>query len=294
MTGALRDGIFKILEEAGRGSDAAIDPALTALKLAELNHPGVLLERYENFLTRNGTEVAERHRALLEAGSQDDAPSRLAALKHVLVDSREIVIPSDHPDILEQSDLMRVIDTGQAGSVTLGILYLDAARRNGWDAEALQFPGAFLLRLDADGNRLIFDPAQGCRVLQAADLRSMLKRQGGPEAELSATYYEPLSNREILVRLQNPVKLRLIQMEDYEGALAVVETLRLIDPAETRLLLDAGVLYNRTGRLDQAEKALMEYADCAPSERDRQDALMLLRHVRNAKAGLPKGETRLF
>ena len=105
---------------------------------------------------------------------------------------------------------------------------------------------------------------------------------GGPNAELSATYYEPANNRTILVRLQNNIKLRRIEAEDYEGALRIVQAMRAIDPAEYRLLLDAGVLYARTNRLQNAIETLEDYIAKAPGDRDRHEAALLLQNLRDS------------
>jgi regulator of sirC expression with transglutaminase-like and TPR domain len=111
-------------------------------------------------------------------------------------------------------------------------------------------------------------------------MRALIKQVQGPNAELSASYYETASNRDILIRLQNNIKLRQIEMEDYTGALRTVETMRLIDPGEFRLLLDAGVLYAKVGRPQAAVPMLNNYIDHLPiGHRNRQDAQQLLAEI---------------
>ena len=46
-------------------------------------------------------------------------------------------------DDLQNADLVRVIERRKGLPVALSILYLDVARRQGWEAEGLAFPGAF-------------------------------------------------------------------------------------------------------------------------------------------------------
>ena len=84
------------------------------------------------------------------------------------------------------------------------------------------------------------------------------------------------------MRLQNNIQLRLIEAEDYEGALRTVEAMRAVDPGEYRLLLDAGVLYARTNRLQKAIVTLEAYITRAPGDRDRQEAAMLLEQLRES------------
>ena len=105
----------------------------------------------------------------------------------------------------------------------------------------------------------------------------------GENAELSADYFEPATNREILVRLQNNIKYRQIDAEDYESAIKTVEVMRKIDPDEFRLFLDAGVLYARLKQTGAAIDALEDYIRLAPHDRDRHEAAILLQELKDMK-----------
>ena len=183
---------------------------------------------------------------------------------------------------MQNANLLRVIDRRKGMSVTLSVIYLAVAGAQGWEIYGLDFPGHFLCRIDKDGKRLIFDPFYECKVLEAPDLRSFVKQVRGENAELSASYFEPAGKRDILMRLQNNIKYRQIEVEDYAGALKTVEGMRMIDAGEYRLLLDAGVLYARTGQPKSAIDALEEYIKKAPKDRDRHEAAMLLQELKNS------------
>ncbi len=272
--------LMGILKDIGARQDESIDLARTALYLAALEQPGLSLDRYETHLNRMAEEVRERHQALLNAGAEDNAETRLAALKHIMADKYDYNGDSETYDDLQNASLIRVIDRRKGMPIALGILYIQIGRALGWPIYGLNVPGHFVCRIDHDSTRLIFDPFNKCGVLSAPDLRKFVKQSLGQNAELSSTYYEPAGNRTILLRLQNNIKLRRIEVEDYEGALHVVEAMRAIDPQEYRLLLDAGVLYARTNRLQNAIESLEDYISKAPGDRDRQEAAMLLRQIR--------------
>ena len=110
----------------------------------------------------------------------------------------------------------------------------------------------------------------------------MIKDKIGPEAELSSSYYEAATNRDILIRLQNTIKTRQIELEDYEAALKTVLAMRALDPGEYRLLLDEGVLSARTNRPQEASIALEDYIAAAPYDQDRREAAMLLQQVQQS------------
>lgn len=263
-------------------ADEDIDLGRAALALAALEQPGISTERYQFHLEKLAGDVKQRHDEFLKSGAQDNAETRLASLRHVLSDTQGYTGDHDTYDDLQNANLIRVIERRKGLPVVLAILYVQAGRAQGWDVCGLDFPGHFLCRIEQDGRRLIFDPFDHCRTLEAADLRSLLKKISGANAELSVSYYEPAGNRAMLIRLQNNIKFRQIEAEDYDAALKTVETMRLVDPLEFRLLLDAGVLYARTGRPNAAIGALESYMRQAPAGYDRRDAALLLRELRES------------
>jgi regulator of sirC expression with transglutaminase-like and TPR domain len=174
----------------------------------------------------------------------------------------------------------RVIERRRGLPVALSLLYICAAEANGWSVHGLNMPGHFILRINDSGVQTLFDPFQECKILNAHDLRELLKSALGPSAELSAEYYNAVTKRDVLIRLLNNIKLRMIQHEGYKDALKIVELMRIIDPDEYRLLLDAGVLYAKVGMAMAALPLLDHYIEKAPDSRDRQEAALLLSQIR--------------
>lgn len=273
-------GTVKTLDEIGAQEDGDIDVAFAALALAAHANPDKPAEQYTNHLLKLARDVADRHAGLLAGGAEDDAGTQLAALKHILHDQEAYLGDSEQYDNLDNANLMRVIDRRKGLPIAIALLYIHAGRAQGWRVDGLNFPGHVLVRIERSGQRLIFDPFHGCLVMQAPELRALLKATMGPQAELSVSYYDIAANRDMLLRLQNNIKLRQIDAEDYEGALATVEAMRLIAPAEYKLLFDAGILSARIGRPGAAITLLEEYARNPLSPRERQDAEALLAELR--------------
>ncbi|MGQ0526909.1 MAG: SirB1 family protein [Alphaproteobacteria bacterium] len=261
-------------------ADEEIDLARAALALAALAEDTVSVERYENHLKKIGEDVAAHYERLTMEEGEENAILQLEALKAVLAAQHEYAGDTQTYDDLRNASLIQVIDRRRGLPVTLAILYIHAGRALNWDINSLDFPGHFLCRIQKDGRRLIFDPFNGAQILQASDLRALLKKVKGQGAELSADYFEPASSRSILLRLQNNIKYRQIEAEDYVNALKTVERMRLVDSGEYRLLLDAGVLYARTGQPMAAAAILEDYIARIPQGRDRQEAERLLRDIR--------------
>ncbi len=262
--------------------DDDFDTGGAAVALFSTDHPGISLDKYLNHLKKMKAEVVKRHEALLEQGAIDDARTCLAALKYVICDVHAYHVDDVLSEVLEQADLIRVLDRGCGHSNALALLYIDIARKVDWQIEGVNFPDHFFCRLEKGGERIIFDPADGCRVLEAHDLRRIVKDALGAEAELSTEYFNGLSARDSLVSLGSKIKARYIETGEYKAALDMTERLRVLAPDEYRLLLDAGVLYGRIQRVDDAVACLEEYLDKVTDSQLRQDAEFLLYELRNS------------
>lgn len=280
------------LRRLGYQTDEELDPAWAALVFAALDQPGISVESYVNQLKKLAEEVGEDFSRRRKRGEPDNLDTRIAALGHTLAGSWGFVAGGDaataesdpdREDDLQNASLIRVIDRRTGFSEALGILYIHAARAQGWTAEGLKFPARFVLRLEHAGERAIIDPLNGGRRLEAPDLRNLLKAYTDKGAELSHDYYNAIDNREIVLRLMNRIKLHMIAGEDFIGAADLVEHMRDFSPGETRLLLDAGVLLARTGKPDRAIAALERYVAETDDPHGRYEAELLLDQL---KAGI--------
>jgi len=248
-----------ILRRIGAGPDSGFDIADGALALAALDAtdalPAPSLEKYRSHLDKIAHDVAAA------CGGDPDLDTRCSALSRTINESHGYDGDTATYDDLQNANLMHVIDRRKGLPVALGILYIDAARRQGWSIVGLNFPGHFLLRLEAAGERIIIDPFHGGQVCSAGDLRTLLKTFHGADAELNKEHYQPVSDREILLRLQNNVKLRLMQLGDVAKAAATVERMLLFAPDALTLWREAGLMHAHVGNLSHAVTALETYLE---------------------------------
>ncbi|HET7594336.1 MAG TPA: transglutaminase-like domain-containing protein, partial [Stellaceae bacterium] len=183
------------LREIGGMADGPLPLAPAALALAALERPRVDLARYHHHLAALAQEVGA------EAGDSSDIERRVAALNTVIIERYGYQGDTLTYEDLQNANLMRVIDRRKGLPVALGILYLHAARTQGWDMAGLAFPGHFLVRLQDAGARLILDPFHGGKSRSAVELRDLLKAITGNDVELTPAHYAPVSDREVLLRL---------------------------------------------------------------------------------------------
>jgi regulator of sirC expression with transglutaminase-like and TPR domain len=183
-------------------------------------------------------------------------------------------------DDLQNANLMRVVDRRKGLPVTLGILYIHAARAQGWDIAGLAFPGHFLVRLADDAGRVIVDPFHSGQICGAAELRELLKAASGQDTELLPEHYMAVSDRDVLLRLQNNLKARLLQAQHHERALAVIETMLMLAPDLAELWREVGMLHRHLGNMRAAGAALEQYIVRAPEGSARHQAAAILQQLR--------------
>ncbi|WP_119460491.1 transglutaminase-like domain-containing protein [Rhodospirillaceae bacterium SYSU D60014] len=268
-----------ILRRVAALPDEAIDLAEAALALASFDRPEVGLNPYREHLSQLARDVA----AFAKDGEAADAAlePQVEALGTILADRYGYAGDSVTYDDLQNANLMQVIDRRRGLPVALGILYIHAARAQNWEIHGLSFPGHFLIRLQRGGEQAILDPFNGGRVREAADLRGLLKATAGIAAELTPGHYAPVGNREILLRLQNNIKLRLIQDRQFERAVAVVERMLLFAPGQASLLREAGIIHAQLGNLRAATAALESFLNMSDIGGDqRHEAARLLQSLK--------------
>ena len=185
--------------------------------------------------------------------TQHDIIKKLTALKAVIFDQYKFTPIRTNQKQKEITDFCSMLDNKKGTPINLAILFMHVARSQGWDAEGIAIPGHFVCRLEYGGERIIFDPYQRAKPLHASDLRKLVKQTLGRNAELKYKHYIGISNRSILIKLQNNSKNQLLKTRNYRSALKVINTMLEIDPNEERFLYDAGMLYSK---IDQAKMAI--------------------------------------
>jgi regulator of sirC expression with transglutaminase-like and TPR domain len=265
----------RTLQRIGAAPDDPFALGEAALALAALDRPRVPLDRYRRHLDELGNDISR-----ISAGSVS-LEDRRAALNNVLIDKHGYVGDQLNYDDLQNANLIHVIDRRKGLPVALGILYIHTARTQGWPISGLAFPGHFLLRLGNGGERLVLDPFHAGMARAPHELRDLLKAMSGSDAELRPEHYQEASDREILLRLQNNIKLRLVQQKDAAGAESIVMRMLMIAPEQTALWWEAGLLNVQAGRLQAAIEAIERFIALDTRQQARHDAVALLQKLRD-------------
>ncbi len=236
-----------------------------ALVVGALDRPGTDLTPYLGHLK----DIESALRRLLESGprrSSEPHPTlaeKAGALAQVL--AVDYGYRGDHLtyDDLSNANLLGVIDRGQGLPVALGILYIHAARSQGWRMEGLNVPGHFVVRLTDADDAVILDPFNGGAMLHLSDVSDLQQRFAGASSAAAAP--RAVSSHDILLRLQNNLMTRHLQSGAPEEAVEVLERMRLLAPAAPELAFDLGGLHAHLGHLIAAVDAYESCLALAPA-----------------------------
>lgn len=275
------DEALAYLRLTGDVPDNDIDLAETALALGLIFLPGLNVDRYRQHLHKLQHQAHAEYQIRLKQ-EEDTLKLRIDVLRKIIHESHGYQGDEQNYDDIQNANFIRVIERRKGLPISIGILYIILARHNGWVCEGLNFPGHFLIRMQEGSERIILDPFKEGREMNAAELRQLLKSIVGKNAELSHNFYNPVTNREILLRLENNLKKRLIDNEDYDQAILVAEAIEAFSPHEYRIYFDKGVLYAKLGQTGQAITALEAYIQKTPHAQEKHQAQILLQKIKSA------------
>jgi regulator of sirC expression with transglutaminase-like and TPR domain len=249
------------LDAIGALADGEIDIADAALQLARIDAPDAdwrLARAHLSELARDAVSAA----AEVEP---DDLAGRVAALAGLISGRHGYRGDDETYDDPANANLIRVIERRRGLPVALGILWLHCAQAAGWGAHGINFPAHFLLAMEGDKAKAVLDVFAGGTPLDARELRGLLKRLQGEKAELTPGLLRPMSNRDVLLRLQENIKGRRLQAGDFAGALAAVEDMLRIAPDSALQWRDAALINQHLDHVAAALRCYEQYLALVPS-----------------------------
>lgn len=237
------------LKSIGEAGDGPHDIARAALMLASLDHPGRSLEPMLAHLN----EIADAMR--VEAPGIRRIRDGARVLMEVMAARFGYGGDRENYDDPKNGDLIEVIARRRGLPVALGILYIHAARAAGMGAAGLNTQGHFLIRIRHRHDDVTLDPFNGGAVVGGEGLPGLR----------DAPIAEPVSDIDVLLRLQNNMKLRALQRGTPERGLEIARRMALIAPRRPEIWLDLGRINEALGVLGAARKAYEVCLQLAPA-----------------------------
>jgi regulator of sirC expression with transglutaminase-like and TPR domain len=266
-----RHGIFRA---AIALPDEQIDLGRAALAIAQEEYPSLQVEDYLARLEQLAAMARGR-----SAG--ESTPYRLiACLNHVLFTQEGYRGNRDDYYDPRNSFLNDVIERRKGIPITLSVLYIEIARRVELKLHGIGFPGHFLVKYVGDEGEIIVDPFDNGEVRTPEELQEMLDRLYGGKVAFHSDFLAPVSNRDIVQRMLNNLKLIYLRQEDFAKALSTAERLVILDPTSAQEIRDCGLLCLKLDRASEAIDDLESYLRLAPDAADSDEILHQLENLK--------------
>jgi regulator of sirC expression with transglutaminase-like and TPR domain len=246
------------LAAIGQMVDAEIDIGNAALQLARVDAPDADWEAAARHLSDLAQGAVER------AMDKEDLPARATALADVLAGKFGYSGDLDTYDDLANANLIRVTERRRGLPVALGVIWLHAARAAGWGSHGVDFPAHFLVALEGHKTQVVIDVFNGGQIVSARELRALLKRVEGEKAELRPGLLQPMSTRRVLLRLQNNILTRRLEVGDLRGGLHCTEDMLLIAPDQAELWRQGGIMNQRLEQVAAARDCYQRFLELVP------------------------------
>jgi len=268
----------RLVALAGRAEARAL--AEGALWIAAEAHADLDVQHWLGRLDALGLRAAERIAPDMDVDRAASAVARLLFEEEGFSGNAE-----DYYDP-RNSFLDDVLDRRLGIPITLSVVYVAVAARAGLEAVGVGLPGHFVVRAERHGRHRLLDPFHGGALLDHAGCEALVARArpgGGP---LDPRWLEPVTTRQIFVRMLSNLKAVYSALGDWARALGASERIVLLVPDALEEVRDRGTLYARLGQGRAAVRDWETYLQTAPSAPDAAQVLGHLRALRQKLGAL--------
>lgn len=228
-----------------------------ALHLARDVYPDLNLFSYLTKLDMLAADVQN-------ARPKHTAAARYLAMREVLVEHHKLRGNGDDYYDPQNSYLNRVLDRSKGIPLSLGVVWIEIARRLEWPVQGVSFPGHFLVRFDDLNQTILVDPFFEGRSLDREDCQKLLDRQFDGKIKLSDELLEPADNRAILTRMLQNLRAVYSAAADRVRLVAVLKRLLAVDPGNINLRQELADLRGKANiwwEAQQDEEAIISRDD---------------------------------
>jgi regulator of sirC expression with transglutaminase-like and TPR domain len=218
-----------------------------ALLLSAADWPGVNIGPVRH-------ELARMAQSLVENGECTNSHMQALRLANVIAHEAGMTGETDDYDNPANADMLALFERRRGLPVMLSILYVALARRVGWQAVPINFPGHVLVRIGSDVDPLLIDPFAMGTILSPERLVKLTPIPA--RSPIRANNLQPLSNRATLVRLLMNQASRAQLAGDLDRALTLYQMMTRIAPGFSGLWWEQARLEQTLGRPKAARSSL--------------------------------------
>lgn len=179
----------------------------------------------------------------------------------------------------ENSFLNRVIDRQLGIPISLSVVYLAIAKRLNFPMVGIGMPRHFLIRPEFEEVGIFVDAFNGGEILFEHDCQAKLQQTYQQPVELNPSWLEPVSNKQILVRMLNNLKIIYLHRRELDKALSIISSIVKILPENITEIRDRGLLYYQINRWSEAIIDLEYFLKVSPYSDDAPMIEILLKKM---------------
>jgi regulator of sirC expression with transglutaminase-like and TPR domain len=166
------------------------------------------------------------------------------------------------------SYLNEVLDRKMGIPISLSVIYMEIARRVGFEIEGIGFPGHFLVKHVSSDREIIIDPFGLGRIVTPNECQEILDKTSDGTVSVNPALFQPMGKRAILTRMLYNLKGIYMQREYYHKAISVIDKILMLNPGTCSEIRDRGVLYMQTSLFAKALADLEYYLAHAAAPED--------------------------
>jgi regulator of sirC expression with transglutaminase-like and TPR domain len=184
------------------------------------------------------------------------------------------------------SFLNKVIENHTGIPISLSLLYIEIGKRIGIQLDGIGLPYHFMVRYKWSNGLIYINPFDGGRLLNEQECQQYINEVAQSRTELHPHWFEPVSRKQILVRMLNNLKRIYINKDKFEQALFISDLILILMPRASMEQRDRGLLHLQLKHYGRAIHDLEAYLAGTSNAEDRYEIKNHLKAIRQTIAML--------
>jgi regulator of sirC expression with transglutaminase-like and TPR domain len=258
--------------------DSAIPLAESALLVACEEYPHLELSPYLDQLDHIAEVAQEQLR------NTDTPQEKITKINSVLFETFGFRGNTENYYDPRNSFFNDVLDRRVGIPITLSAVYLEVSRRLKFPMAGVGMPGHFVVRYADREQELFLDPFNRGEILTRDDCRNRIQTMYGDSLPFSERLLERSTNRQILSRLLNNLKVIYLKAQSFDKTLAIVDMMLMVQPDDLEQYRDRGLLRLQLRQFESAARDLERYIKGRGDAADREAIAGHLKELRRIQA----------
>jgi regulator of sirC expression with transglutaminase-like and TPR domain len=172
--------------------------------------------------------------------------------------------------------------TRKAGiPITLSVLYIEMAKRIGFNLQGVGFPGHFLIKYFDNDLEIVIDPFNKGKILTYEDYQLLLDQLYNGQIKFEKRFLNPVTTEQILIRMLRNLKDAFVYSYDYNKALMATDMILAINPGLAEEFRDKGLLFYYKQHYADALSNLTRYLEMLPEASDADHVMEIIRDIQS-------------